>query len=160
MGSRPFTFHWPKQITRGAGGSAGNYEGGTWSGTFAAGPMIAASSGRALVTTGISVGASRSVLQVNRTLLTGSLLLRHRTTPAFRLGEKTDDPVQMYLNDIYTIGVNLAGLPGISVPCGFAGGLPVGLQLMGPAFSEPAVLNLAHRYQQQTDWHRRTPETS
>ena len=78
-------------------------------------------------------------------------------TPAFRLGEKTDDPVQMYLNDIYTIGVNLAGLPGISVPCGFAQGLPVGLQLMGPAFGEPQVLNFAHQYQQQTDWHRRQP---
>jgi len=81
-------------------------------------------------------------------------------TPAFRLGEKTDDPVQMYLNDIYTIGVNLAGLPGISVPCGFAGGLPVGLQLMGPAFGEPQVLNFAHQYQQHTDWHRQAPGAS
>ena len=78
-------------------------------------------------------------------------------TPAFRLGEKTDDPVQMYLNDIYTIGVNLAGLPAISVPCGFARGLPVGLQLMGPAFGEPQVLNFAHQYQQHTDWHLKTP---
>ncbi len=79
-------------------------------------------------------------------------------TPAFRLGEKVDDPVQMYLNDIYTIGVNLAGLPGVSVPCGFSGGLPVGLQLIGPAFGERAVLNFAHRFQQQTDWHRRAPD--
>jgi aspartyl-tRNA(Asn)/glutamyl-tRNA(Gln) amidotransferase subunit A len=78
-------------------------------------------------------------------------------TPAFCIGEKTDDPVQMYLNDIYTIGVNLAGLPGISVPCGFADGLPVGLQLIGPHFGEPAVLNFAHQYQQVTDWHRRVP---
>jgi aspartyl-tRNA(Asn)/glutamyl-tRNA(Gln) amidotransferase subunit A len=78
-------------------------------------------------------------------------------TPAFRLGEKTDDPVQMYLNDIYTIGVNLAGLPGISVPCGFADGLPVGLQLIGPHFGESTVLNFAHQYQQVTDWHRRAP---
>jgi aspartyl-tRNA(Asn)/glutamyl-tRNA(Gln) amidotransferase subunit A len=78
-------------------------------------------------------------------------------TAAFRLGEKTDDPVQMYLNDIYTIGVNLAGLPGISVPCGFAGHLPVGLQLIGPAFGESAVLNFAHQYQQATDWHLRAP---
>jgi len=78
-------------------------------------------------------------------------------TPAFGLGEKLDDPVQMYLNDIYTIGVNLAGLPGASVPCGFVDGLPVGLQLIGPAFSEPIVLNFAHQYQQQTDWHRRMP---
>jgi len=78
-------------------------------------------------------------------------------TPAFRLGEKTDDPVQMYLNDIYTIGVNLAGLPGISVPCGFAAGLPVGLQLIGPHFGESVVLNFAHQYQQATDWHRQVP---
>jgi aspartyl-tRNA(Asn)/glutamyl-tRNA(Gln) amidotransferase subunit A len=78
-------------------------------------------------------------------------------TPAFRLGEKTADPVQMYLNDIYTIAVNLAGLPGISVPCGFAGALPVGLQLIGPAFGESTVLNFAHQYQQATDWHRREP---
>jgi aspartyl-tRNA(Asn)/glutamyl-tRNA(Gln) amidotransferase subunit A len=78
-------------------------------------------------------------------------------TAAFRLGEKTADPVQMYLNDIYTIGVNLAGLPGASVPCGFAGGLPVGLQLVGPAFGEATVLNFAHQYQQATDWHRRAP---
>jgi aspartyl-tRNA(Asn)/glutamyl-tRNA(Gln) amidotransferase subunit A len=79
-------------------------------------------------------------------------------TPAFRLGEKMDDPVQMYLNDIYTIGVNLAGLPGVSVPCGFSDGLPVGLQLIGPAFGEEAVLNFAHRYQQQTDWHLKAPD--
>jgi len=78
-------------------------------------------------------------------------------TPAFRLGEKTGDPVQMYLNDIYTIAVNLAGVPGISIPCGFAGGLPVGLQLIGPAFGEEAVLNFAHQYQAATDWHRREP---
>ena len=78
-------------------------------------------------------------------------------TPAFRLGEKTDDPVQMYLNDIYTIGVNLAGLPGISVPCGFADDLPVGLQLIGPQFGESVVLNFAHQYQQATDWHQRAP---
>jgi aspartyl-tRNA(Asn)/glutamyl-tRNA(Gln) amidotransferase subunit A len=79
-------------------------------------------------------------------------------TPAFRLGEKTEDPVQMYLNDIYTIAVNLAGLPAISIPCGFAGELPVGLQLIGPAFGESTVLNFAHRYQQATDWHLREPD--
>jgi len=79
-------------------------------------------------------------------------------TPAFRLGEKVDDPVQMYLNDIYTIGVNLAGLPGVSVPCGFSAGLPVGLQLIGPAFGEGAVLNFAHQFQQQTGWHLRVPD--
>jgi aspartyl-tRNA(Asn)/glutamyl-tRNA(Gln) amidotransferase subunit A len=79
-------------------------------------------------------------------------------TPAFRLGEKVDDPVQMYLNDIYTIGVNLAGLPGISVPCGFVAGLPVGLQMIGPTFGESTVLNFAHQYQLQTDWHLQTPD--
>jgi aspartyl-tRNA(Asn)/glutamyl-tRNA(Gln) amidotransferase subunit A len=79
-------------------------------------------------------------------------------TPAFRLGDKVDDPVQMYLNDIYTIGVNLAGLPGISVPCGLAGGLPVGLQLIGPHFGDAAVLHAAHRYQQASDWHLAVPE--
>jgi len=66
--------------------------------------------------------------------------------------------VQMYLNDIYTIGVNLAGLPGVSVPCGFSAGLPVGLQLIGPAFGEGAVLNFAHQFQQQTGWHLRVPD--
>jgi aspartyl-tRNA(Asn)/glutamyl-tRNA(Gln) amidotransferase subunit A len=77
--------------------------------------------------------------------------------PAFRLGEKVDDPVQMYLNDIYTIAVNLAGLPGLSIPCGFSGGLPVGLQLIGPHFEEGRLLNFAHQYQQATDWHLREP---
>ena len=77
---------------------------------------------------------------------------------AFKLGEKAADPVQMYLSDIYTIAVNLAGLPGMSVPCGFAGGLPVGLQLIGNYFAEAKLLNAAHRYQQATDWHQRRPE--
>jgi aspartyl-tRNA(Asn)/glutamyl-tRNA(Gln) amidotransferase subunit A len=77
---------------------------------------------------------------------------------AFKLGEKAADPVQMYLSDIYTIAVNLAGLPGMSVPCGFAGGLPVGLQLIGNYFAEAKLLNVAHRYQQATDWHQRRPE--
>ncbi len=76
---------------------------------------------------------------------------------AFKLGEKAADPVQMYLSDIYTIAVNLAGLPGMSVPCGFAGGLPVGLQLIGNYFDEARLLNVAHRYQQATDWHQRLP---
>ncbi len=79
-------------------------------------------------------------------------------TPAFRLGDKLDDPVQMYLNDIYTIAVNLAGLPGASIPCGFVDGLPVGLQLIGPAFGDSRVLNFAHQFQQATDWHRAAPE--
>ncbi|PKO35589.1 MAG: Asp-tRNA(Asn)/Glu-tRNA(Gln) amidotransferase GatCAB subunit A [Betaproteobacteria bacterium HGW-Betaproteobacteria-7] len=76
---------------------------------------------------------------------------------AFKLGEKAADPVQMYLSDIYTIAVNLAGLPGMSIPCGFAGGLPVGLQLIGDYFAEARLLNVAHRYQQATDWHQRRP---
>ncbi len=76
---------------------------------------------------------------------------------AFKLGEKAADPVQMYLSDIYTIAVNLAGLPGMSIPCGFADGLPVGLQLIGNYFAEVRLLNVAHRYQQATDWHRRRP---
>ncbi|MCH8335106.1 MAG: Asp-tRNA(Asn)/Glu-tRNA(Gln) amidotransferase subunit GatA [Proteobacteria bacterium] len=79
-------------------------------------------------------------------------------TTAFAIGEKTDDPIQMYLNDIYTIGANLAGLPGISVPCGFADGLPVGLQLVAPHFAEETILACAHQYQQLTDWHAQGPE--
>jgi aspartyl-tRNA(Asn)/glutamyl-tRNA(Gln) amidotransferase subunit A len=78
-------------------------------------------------------------------------------TPAFALGAKVDDPITMYLNDIYTIGANLAGLPAISVPCGFVGALPVGMQIIGPVFSEARLLNAAHRYQLETDWHDRIP---
>jgi aspartyl-tRNA(Asn)/glutamyl-tRNA(Gln) amidotransferase subunit A len=78
-------------------------------------------------------------------------------TPAFAIGAKIDDPVTMYLNDIYTIGANLAGLPGLSLPCGFVEGLPMGLQLIGPHFSEAKLLNAAHRFQQATDWHNQSP---
>jgi len=79
-------------------------------------------------------------------------------TTAFRLGAKAADPVQMYLSDIYTIAVNLAGLPGLSVPCGFDGkGLPIGLQIIGNYFSEARMLNVAHQYQLATDWHLRAP---
>jgi aspartyl-tRNA(Asn)/glutamyl-tRNA(Gln) amidotransferase subunit A len=79
-------------------------------------------------------------------------------TTAFRLGEKTADPVAMYLSDIYTIAVNLAGLPGLSLPCGFdSAGLPIGLQLIGDYFAEARLLNVAHQYQCATDWHRRAP---
>ena len=79
-------------------------------------------------------------------------------TTAFRLGEKMDDPVQMYLNDIYTIPANLAGLPGMSIPCGFDDqGLPVGLQIIGDYFSEARMLGAAHQYQLATDWHQRMP---
>ncbi len=76
---------------------------------------------------------------------------------AFKIGEKISDPVQMYLSDIYTIAVNLAGLPGMSIPCGFAAELPAGLQLIGDYFAEARLLNIAHRYQQATDWHLRCP---
>jgi aspartyl-tRNA(Asn)/glutamyl-tRNA(Gln) amidotransferase subunit A len=78
-------------------------------------------------------------------------------TPAFAIGAKTSDPITMYLNDIYTIGANLAGLPAISVPCGFVAGLPVGLQIVGPHFSEARVLATAHAFQRATDWHTRIP---
>jgi len=79
-------------------------------------------------------------------------------TVAFRLGERSADPVQMYLCDIYTIAVNLAGLPGMSIPCGFGeGGLPVGLQIIGNYFEEARMLRFAHQYQIATDWHRRVP---
>ena len=78
---------------------------------------------------------------------------------AFKLGEKADDPVSMYLNDLYTIPANLAGLPGMSVPCGFdSKGLPIGLQLVGNYFAEAKMLNVAHQYQHATDWHSRAPE--
>ena len=78
-------------------------------------------------------------------------------TPAFDIGAKIDDPITMYLNDIYTIGANLAGLPGLSMPCGFVDDLPMGLQLIGPHFAESRLLNAAHRFQLATDWHRRAP---
>ena len=78
-------------------------------------------------------------------------------TPAFAIGAKVDDPITMYLNDIYTIGANLAGLPAISVPCGFVDALPVGLQLVGPHFAEGRLLQVAHGYQRVTDWHQRRP---
>ncbi|MGB2833068.1 MAG: Asp-tRNA(Asn)/Glu-tRNA(Gln) amidotransferase subunit GatA [Methylotenera sp.] len=76
---------------------------------------------------------------------------------AFKAGEKVDDPVAMYLQDIYTISTNLAGLPGMSVPAGFSDGLPVGLQIIGNYFDEARMLNVAHQYQQVTDWHTIIP---
>jgi aspartyl-tRNA(Asn)/glutamyl-tRNA(Gln) amidotransferase subunit A len=76
---------------------------------------------------------------------------------AFRFGEKSADPIAMYLSDIYTIAVNLAGLPGMSIPVGFSKNLPVGMQIIGDYFSEERLLNVAHRYQQATDWHTRAP---
>jgi len=77
--------------------------------------------------------------------------------PAFKLGDKSEDPVAMYLNDIYTIAANLAGLPAMSVPCGLVEGLPVGMQLIGKFFEEGRLLNVAHQYQQATDWHLKHP---
>ena len=77
---------------------------------------------------------------------------------AFKVGEKTADPVSMYLEDIYTIAVNLAGLPGMSIPAGFSNGLPVGLQIIGNYFDEARMLGVGHQYQQTTDWHKRMPE--
>lgn len=79
-------------------------------------------------------------------------------TTAFKIGEKSNDPVAMYLSDIYTIAVNLAGLPGISIPAGFVSGLPSGLQIIGNHFDEARLLNVAHQFQQRTDWHKRVPE--
>jgi len=79
--------------------------------------------------------------------------------PAFPLGAKSDDPLSMYLEDVYTLAVNLAGLPGMSLPAGFAGGLPVGLQLIGRHFDEARLLNAAHCFQQASDWHLRAPDT-
>ena len=77
---------------------------------------------------------------------------------AFQFGEKSQDPIAMYLSDIYTIAVNLAGLPGMSVPVGFSKGLPIGMQLIGNYFSEQRLLNVAHRYQGVTDWHQQSPK--
>ncbi len=79
-------------------------------------------------------------------------------SPAFNLGEKSDDPVSMYLADIYTIAVNLAGVPGMSVPAGLVNGRPVGLQIIGNYFDESRLLNVAHKFQQVTDWHTQAPE--
>jgi aspartyl-tRNA(Asn)/glutamyl-tRNA(Gln) amidotransferase subunit A len=79
-------------------------------------------------------------------------------TPAFDIGAKVDDPITMYLNDIYTIGANLAGLPAMSIPCGKIDGLPVGLQIIGPHFAEAKLLNVAHGYQQDTPWHTEIPK--
>ena len=81
------------------------------------------------------------------------------TTPttAFQIGEKANDPVSMYKSDTLTIPVNIAGIPSISIPCGFSGGLPIGMQVMGKALSEETILNIAYTYQQATDWHTKRP---
>jgi aspartyl-tRNA(Asn)/glutamyl-tRNA(Gln) amidotransferase subunit A len=78
--------------------------------------------------------------------------------PAFRIGEKSDDPLKMYLSDIFTIPCNLAGLPGISIPCGFTtNGLPIGLQILGKPFDEETILRVAYAYEQHTNWRERRP---
>jgi aspartyl-tRNA(Asn)/glutamyl-tRNA(Gln) amidotransferase subunit A len=81
------------------------------------------------------------------------------TTPttAFKAGEKTSDPLSMYLSDLMTIPVNLAGLPGLSLPCGFEGGLPIGLQIIGNVLREDLVLQAAYAYEQATEWHKKVP---
>ena len=91
--------------------------------------------------------------------LAGVDLLLTPTSPnvAFRLGEKLGDPLAMYLNDLLTIPANIAGIPGLSIPCGFSDGLPVGLQLLGRHFDEGTLLSVAHAYEHHTDWHRRRP---
>ena len=77
--------------------------------------------------------------------------------PPFRLGEKTADPLQMYLGDVFTVSVNLAGLPGISIPCGFADGLQIGFQLIGRMFDEATILRTADAFERATEWHKATP---
>ena len=77
--------------------------------------------------------------------------------PAFKIGEKTSNPIDMYMEDIFTLSLNLAGLPGMSVPCGTTDGLPVGLQIIGNYFAEAKLLNVAHQFQQATDWHQQAP---
>jgi aspartyl-tRNA(Asn)/glutamyl-tRNA(Gln) amidotransferase subunit A len=80
-------------------------------------------------------------------------------TVAFKIGEKVDDPLKMYLSDIFTISANLAGIPGISIPCGYSReGLPIGLQILAKAFDETTLLRVAYAYEQNTDWHKREPE--
>ena len=82
-------------------------------------------------------------------------------TTAFKMGEKTDDPLQMYLADVYTISANLAGIPAMSLPCGFdTATLPIGLQILGPAFSEARMLRIARMYEAKTQWHKQTPSMS
>ncbi|MDP4172170.1 MAG: amidase, partial [Bacillota bacterium] len=78
-------------------------------------------------------------------------------TPAFKIGEKTSDPLTMYANDILTIPVNLAGVPAISVPCGFSNGLPLGLQIIGKHFDEETVYRTAHAFETATDFHKKKP---
>jgi aspartyl-tRNA(Asn)/glutamyl-tRNA(Gln) amidotransferase subunit A len=87
-----------------------------------------------------------------------TILSPSTTSAAFKIGEKMDDPVSMYLSDLYTAGANLAGLPATSAPAGFIDGLPVGYQLTTNHFTEDSLLNFVHQYQQATDWHTKFPE--
>ena len=89
---------------------------------------------------------------------TDALIAPVSPTTAFQIGEKTSDPVTMYLSDVYTVAVNLAGLPGLAVPSGFIAHKPLGIQLIGRHFDESTLFKLAHRYQQQTDWHKAMPK--
>lgn len=77
---------------------------------------------------------------------------------AFKIGSKTEDPIEMYLEDLFTISSNLAGVPAMSIPHGFSGGLPIGLQLIGNYLEESKILNFAHQYQKNSDWHFKTPD--
>ena len=77
---------------------------------------------------------------------------------AFKIGSKTEDPIEMYLEDLFTISSNLAGVPAMSIPHGFANGLPIGLQLIGNYLEESKILNFAHQYQKNSDWHFKTPD--
>jgi aspartyl-tRNA(Asn)/glutamyl-tRNA(Gln) amidotransferase subunit A len=87
-----------------------------------------------------------------------ALLTPTSPTVPFKIGEKANDPVQMYLSDVCTLPINIAGVPAISIPAGFAQGLPVGMQLIGKPFSEETLFNLAYMYQQATDWHQKKPQ--
>jgi aspartyl-tRNA(Asn)/glutamyl-tRNA(Gln) amidotransferase subunit A len=90
----------------------------------------------------------------------GAIVCPTSPTVAFRIGEKVDDPLQMYLSDVYTLSLNLAGLCGISVPCGFADGLPIGFQIIGKAFDEATILQVAWAYEQATEWHLKRPNVA
>jgi len=79
-------------------------------------------------------------------------------TVPFKIGERADDPLSMYLSDVCTLPVNIAGIPGISIPAGFAKGLPVGLQIIGKSFAEETLLKISYAFQQVTDWHTKRPE--
>jgi len=78
-------------------------------------------------------------------------------TVPFRIGDKAEDPLQMYLSDVCTLPINIAGLPAISIPAGFTGGLPIGMQIIGKPFSEETILKIAYAFEQATDWHKQKP---